>query len=1375
MKSFSLKSPGQLFILFALLVSINSIAMASVFVAWVRSPQDPYVNTFCTGVLNKLPYNARFNSANDGWGLTWYGGDVTPYLIESQRRKFHDACNPSAPNFDSLLYTTSSPYVSGCFDNVRNPAATSASRVILGHARKADNLHDFPTPQPCIYDNLPYELIAPDDPDQFNHLPEGFHLRSVFGKPYAFMHNGSWVVSDLEDRLGVGFTALDVFYDRPFGGRIAPGMFVDTEFLGMLVMRNLIAQENYYWSGLGGVPSNTRPAGITSREDWAYCRTAQEFSPSSDPPHDKSSINSVFTDGTTLWAIMKSDNLDPHYVYYNDNWSQGFYRSIVSRENPGGYQNLGQGNFLALTGGEENTAITHSIGIVGDYPNELRVKPEKDLERDAVQPAISVNEADGSFVAVWVTSGGLQTDKAITARWYNQMGMSEDYGFTVHTAVPGSGLFSPAVSHSPDGQTIVVVWLEHGPDLILDATWYLKRKSFTWNNQSHTWSPGATAIVASQLSCGTNQPLAYPSVAFGPYGNYVITWEQMVCNGGFTEIHVKAYQGEQVVFGDQVVTQNAQDHEPDIAYVFNDDNLVDYWAIGYHGLVGETTFAKAVSIGRNRGNGQWNVGNPVGLSQGGQHVSVAALSGTQLYFSYNNGNVRVDRCTDYMGQIILQESAVGEAVDANTQPDIALRGDGTFYICYDKLNAPNGRDIYCASGSGTQLTVEPGTVNLYPASDQTLPVIAIARDYPTNDGFYANNMSAGYFLKRRMIIWQTDGQDGANVSGIAGQFRGINVTNVLRSWYESDDFNATLPPVLPAVVDQSMTISDPLVYMTSSVRVEPGVTLTIQPGVTVEILSQCHLDVQGSLIADGAEFVLLQPSGPTAKWSGIYVEGSVSLTDCILSGAHIGIETSKASSIVLDGCMITNCGTGLVAYQPSGTGEPQLTNCQINGNESDGASLLAVSNSIIDQCEFSGNGGDGLVMTNSYAKIASSDFASNGDSEGGYGLVCFGSSPLLTCNNFDSNQKGEVALYNQSYPVLEAASAGGVNSFFNDTKNLIDMWDSYPLTEDGHNNFTVGSSGYFMADMSASPPKRYISGNFWNPLLTLAALYPSSSNVYVWSSTDQTENSCGSAAGAGSNATQQMFALAMTAQESGDYVTSSALLSDLVEQYPDSVWAAPAVAQLFANQCMIGDGYDTLQDDLVDVSQTNEGTLLGTVAESYSTRLFVEDDEFAPAVDTYTSELAEATSATDSMFAEVDLAITAFRADGGGGSLDQMNVADIHNVFRQMGALAGHTPGSPTASHQGYTAIPKTISLEANFPNPFNAETTIRFYLPVATRAELAVYNIVGQKVVTLTDEYMTAGFHNLKWAAGDYASGVYLYQLKANGVVDTKKMVLIK
>ncbi|MBL0061263.1 MAG: T9SS type A sorting domain-containing protein [bacterium] len=571
---------------------------------------------------------------------------------------------------------------------------------------------------------------------------------------------------------------------------------------------------------------------------------------------------------------------------------------------------------------------------------------------------------------------------------------------------------------------------------------------------------------------------------------------------------------------------------------------------------------------------------------------------------------------------------------------------------------------------------------------------------------------------------------------------------------------------------------DDVVYVVEPVTIPIGETLTIPAGSELVFLNEGKITVDGTMVIgsnQGPVTVLRSndDSDPSARWQGLVVNGSITMENCELKGAETGIETSKANSLILSGSTISKCGTGLLAYQPSGTAFPQITGCTFSNNDNYGASLLSTVSTTFDECIFTGNGADGMLLTNSYAKIISCDFTDNGEAQGGYGLNCFGSSPMLSCNNFDENKKGEIVLYNQSYPAMEPSGGGGKNTLFNSARNLIEMWSSYPLTKNGHNNFKVGGTGYFMADMSAAPKKRDISGNYWNPSLGLSKLYPSSSSVYTWNSIDGTVNSCGgTGSGSGAGAAQQMFADGIAEQSSGNYSAANTLLADVVTQYPDSEWANAALAQMFVTQCMVGDGYPTLQTYMNDIP---DDSTLAEPAEVFATRLWVEDEQYAPALETYEATMTNPPSEVDSIFAAVDFAVATYRAQAEGGSLDEVNSADVKDIFRQLDMVSTTIPPSPEASHEGFAVIPTEVALEANFPNPFNAETTIRYYLPEAQFAEVSIFNIVGQKVATLVSGQMSAGFHDVHWSGSDLASGVYLYQLKTGGAVETRKMVLLK
>jgi hypothetical protein len=95
-------------------------------------------------------------------------------------------------------------------------------------------------------------------------------------------------------------------------------------------------------------------------------------------------------------------------------------------------------------------------------------------------------------------------------------------------------------------------------------------------------------------------------------------------------------------------------------------------------------------------------------------------------------------------------------------------------------------------------------------------------------------------------------------------------------------------------------------------------------------------------------------------------------------------------------------------------------------------------------------------------------------------------------------------------------------------------------------------------------------------------------------------------------------------------------------------------------------------------------------------------------------------------------------------------------------------------------SLPSGFSLHQNYPNPFNPTTTIAFQLSHPAEVALEVFNIRGQKVVTLIDGFQAAGHHSVEWNAttshgNKVASGVYYYRLRANEISQTKRMVVLK
>lgn len=89
---------------------------------------------------------------------------------------------------------------------------------------------------------------------------------------------------------------------------------------------------------------------------------------------------------------------------------------------------------------------------------------------------------------------------------------------------------------------------------------------------------------------------------------------------------------------------------------------------------------------------------------------------------------------------------------------------------------------------------------------------------------------------------------------------------------------------------------------------------------------------------------------------------------------------------------------------------------------------------------------------------------------------------------------------------------------------------------------------------------------------------------------------------------------------------------------------------------------------------------------------------------------------------------------------------------------------------------PIEFALKQNYPNPFNPETNIKFSVETTGRATLELYNMLGQRVATLFDDVVEAGFYRtVRFSGVNLASGVYLYRLQSGKKNDLKKLVLLK
>jgi hypothetical protein len=124
---------------------------------------------------------------------------------------------------------------------------------------------------------------------------------------------------------------------------------------------------------------------------------------------------------------------------------------------------------------------------------------------------------------------------------------------------------------------------------------------------------------------------------------------------------------------------------------------------------------------------------------------------------------------------------------------------------------------------------------------------------------------------------------------------------------------------------------------------------------------------------------------------------------------------------------------------------------------------------------------------------------------------------------------------------------------------------------------------------------------------------------------------------------------------------------------------------------------------------------------------------------------------------------------GGYGDAESM---DSEKAYGSANVITGIEDDSP--------AIPDEFFVSQNYPNPFNPKTRIAYGLPRDAEVRIDIFNVLGQRVVTLVDENQAAGYKSVIWDGSDYSgdkvsSGIYFYTIEAGDFNASKKMLLIK
>ena len=150
---------------------------------------------------------------------------------------------------------------------------------------------------------------------------------------------------------------------------------------------------------------------------------------------------------------------------------------------------------------------------------------------------------------------------------------------------------------------------------------------------------------------------------------------------------------------------------------------------------------------------------------------------------------------------------------------------------------------------------------------------------------------------------------------------------------------------------------------------------------------------------------------------------------------------------------------------------------------------------------------------------------------------------------------------------------------------------------------------------------------------------------------------------------------------------------------------------------------------------------------------------------------------------DTQVVVIAEIAGGAVTGISHLNAISLVKYYCQIAQEFYDAAFSPPVSVADGTDLQQKFELSQNYPNPFNPITKISWEAPVGCWQTLKIYDVLGNEIATLVNEYKPAGTYEVEWNAGEFPSGVYFYQLNAvdpstgsgQVFVSTKKMILLK
>jgi len=412
------------------------------------------------------------------------------------------------------------------------------------------------------------------------------------------------------------------------------------------------------------------------------------------------------------------------------------------------------------------------------------------------------------------------------------------------------------------------------------------------------------------------------------------------------------------------------------------------------------------------------------------------------------------------------------------------------------------------------------------------------------------------------------------------------------------------------------------------------------------------------------------------------------------------------------------------------------------------------------------------------------------------GVQIYGSNVKITSCNITQNGRG-ISIFNRSNVTLEKAPdtdpwildskvSSNINEeilFFEDCQ--LHLADNRNKIFD--NTYIAGTPDEFLIRCPNLITGRSFNYNYWGYIgANGSAILPPENRFYPVNTFHLSPvYDPGIPRGNEKTDDQIFYETAVIEAENGNPFQSEILLKNLIAEFPESEYKQSSASFLLSIQ---EDDFQSLKTYFENEPNLHSDDLIELYTGYLQTYCDIKSENYQEAIEWYESVITNPPSLVDSVCAVIDLGDLYLQIEENGRgivgkytNLIPRSKKEFEQTKKDLFDLLDEEYEYEPETEPGDCGNSNLISLNKNYPNPFNPTTTISFSIPNESIVELSIFNLKGQKIKTLVNKKLDIGEHSLLWNGVDeseesVSSGVYFYKLAVDGKTRAvKKCLMLK